>query len=142
MLINRLHGFPVSIVLAQAALESGWGTSRFFLQANNPFGIWSFNPDDDRMVASSHRSGEKIYLRKYHNLEQAIEGYYVTLATGPYSDFRIARRKTSSPYLLCEDLSIYSEKGEVYVKELQQVIRTNDLTKYDSYQIAPKYIVE
>ena len=53
LLIRRLHTFPVSIVLAQAAIESGWGSSRFFLQANNPFGIWSFNTKHSRVAASS-----------------------------------------------------------------------------------------
>jgi Bax protein len=142
MLIARLHGFPVSIVLAQAAVESGWGTSRFFLQANNPFGMWSFNSDQQRIAASSHRSGEKVYLRKFNNLEQAIEAYYVMLATGPYADFRLAIHQTDDPYQLCDHLLDYSERGEAYVQEIKNVIRMNDLTKYDSYRIAPKYIVE
>ncbi len=141
MLIARLHGFPVSIVLAQAAVESGWGTSRFFLQANNPFGMWSFNSDQQRIAASSHRSGEKVYLRKFNNLEQAIEAYYVMLATGPYADFRLALHQTADPYELCDHLVSYSERGEAYVQEIKNVIKTNNLTKYDSYRIAPKYIV-
>ncbi len=142
MLIARLHGFPVSIVLAQAAVESGWGTSRFFLQANNPFGMWSFNPDENRMAASSHRKGEKVYLRKFSNLEQSIEAYYVMLATGPYSDFRAAMQKSTDPYKLCDYLIDYSERREDYVSELKTVIRTNDLVKYDSYRIDPKYILD
>lgn len=63
MLKSRLHTFPVSIVLAQAAIESDWGTSRFFLEANNPFGLWSFNPHQERIEASSTRHGKKVYLR-------------------------------------------------------------------------------
>ncbi len=142
MLIARLHSFPVSIVLAQAAIESGWGTSRFFLQANNPFGIWSFNLDEKRIEASSHRRGEKIYLRKFDNLEQSIEAYYVMLASGPYSDFRAAMQTTSDPYKLCDYLIDYSERREEYVAELKNFIRANDLVKYDDYRIAPKYVVK
>ena len=140
LLKSRLHTFPVSIVLAQAAIESAWGTSRFFLKANNPFGLWSFDPNEDRIVASSTRSGTKVYLRKFNNLEQAIVGYYTTLATGPFADFRKERRKTSNPYILVKYLIDYSERREAYVQELTSVIKGNNLTKYDDYCIDPQYI--
>ncbi len=140
LLKRRLHTSPVSIVLAQAAIESAWGTSRFFLEANNPFGLWSFNSNEDRIQASSTRSGTKVYLKKFKNLEKAIEGYYKTLATGPYTDFRKERLKTKNPYILVKYLINYSERKEAYVQELASVIRGNDLTKYDNYRIDPKYI--
>jgi len=140
LLKSRLHTFPVSIVLAQAAIESAWGTSRFFLKANNPFGLWSFNSNEQRIAASSTRSGTKVYLRKFNNLEQAIEGYYTTLATGPFVDFRRERLKTNNPYVLVNYLIDYSERREAYVRELTSVIKGNDLTKYDDYRIDPKYI--
>ena len=141
MLKSRLHTFPVSIVLAQAAIESAWGTSRFFLEANNPFGLWSFNSDEERIEASSHRQGEKVYLRKFNNLEQAIDAYYTTLATGsPFTDFRAERLKTDDPFVLVNYLIDYSERREAYVKELVSVIKSNDLVIYDSYKIAPGYM--
>jgi Bax protein len=140
LLKSRLNTFSVSIVLAQAAIESAWGTSRFFLEANNPFGLWSFNSNEDRIAASSTRSGKKVYLRKFSNMEQAIDGYFTTLATGPFTDFRKERLKTNDPYVLVKYLVDYSERREAYVKELTSVIRGNDLTKYDSYVINPEYI--
>ncbi len=140
LLKSRLTTFPVSIVLAQAAIESAWGTSRFFLEANNPFGLWSFNSNEDRIPAESTRSGKKVYLRKFDNLEQAIEAYFLTLATGPFSEFRKKRLSSSDPYVLVNYLIDYSERREAYVKELVSVIRGNDLTKYDSYIIDPAYI--
>jgi len=140
LLKSRLTTFPVSIVLAQAAIESAWGTSRFFLEADNPFGLWSFDPNEDRIEASSTRSGKKVYLKKFRNLEQAIDGYYTTLATGPFADFRKHRLKTKDPYELVNYLIDYSERREAYVKEVTSVIRQNDLTKYDNYKIDPKYI--
>ena len=142
MLIKRLHTFPVSIVLAQSAIESGWGTSRFFLEANNPFGLWSFDPKQERIEASSTRSGTKVYLRKFSNLEEAIDAYYTTLATGgPYSEFRTERLKSSDPYVLVNYLINYSERKEAYVNEVKGVIRVNNLVKYDSYRIAPGYLL-
>lgn len=140
LLKSRLTTFPVSIVLAQAAIESAWGTSRFFLKADNPFGLWSFDPNESRIEAKSTRSGTKVYLRKFHNLEQAIDAYYTTLATGPFADFRKHRLTTQDPYTLVKYLIDYSERREAYVEELTSVIRGNNLTKYDSYEIDPKYI--
>jgi Bax protein len=141
MLKSRLHTFPVSIVLAQSAIESGWGTSRFFLEANNPFGLWSFDPKQQRIEASSTRNGTKVYLRKFNNLEEAIEAYYTTLATaGPFTAFRAARLKTNDPYDLVNYLIDYSERREAYVNEVKGVMRGNDLVKYDTYKIDPKYI--
>ncbi|HJN05538.1 MAG TPA: glucosaminidase domain-containing protein [Bacteroidales bacterium] len=142
LLKSRLHTFPVSIVLAQAAIESAWGTSRFFLEANNPFGLWSFNPHQERIEASSTRHGKKVYLRKFNNLEQAIDAYYTTLSTGPFADFRAERLKTNDPFVLINYLIDYSERREAYVEEIKQVITGNNLVKYDSYRIAPKYIAK
>jgi len=141
MLKSRLHTFPVCIVLAQSAIESGWGTSRFFLEANNPFGLWSFDPKQERIEASSTRDGTKVYLRKFNNLEEAIDAYYTTLATGgPFRDFRAARLKTNDPYDLVNYLIDYSERREAYVDEVKGVIKGNNLVVYDTYKIAPEYI--
>ena len=141
ILIKRLHTFPVSIVLAQAAIESGWGSSRFFLQANNPFGIWSFDPKHSRIAASSTRDGTKVFLRKFEDLEQAIDTYYLMLATGkPFAAFREARLRTSDPDTLIQSLKMYSERRESYITDLAQLIRTNHLKRYDPYKIAPDYL--
>ena len=140
-LLVRMHTFPVSIVLAQAAIESGWGTSRFFLQANNPFGMWSFDPKHQRVAADSTRDGAKVYLRKFDDLEQAIDAYFVMLATGkPFNAFRKARLRTGDPDSLIQTLTLYSERREAYVQDLAKVIRTSHLKKYDTYAIAPDYI--
>ncbi len=142
MVKSRLHTFPVCIVLAQAAIESAWGTSRFFLEANNPFGLWSFDPHQERIEAASTRNGKKVYLRKFNNLEQAIDAYYTTLSTGPFADFRAERLKTNDPFVLINYLIDYSERREAYIEEIKQVITGNKLVKFDSYRIAARYIVE
>jgi len=137
----RMHTFPVSIVLAQAAIESGWGTSRFFLEGNNPFGIWSFDPKHNRIAASSTRDGTKVYLRKFSNLEQAIDAYYVMLATRqPFADFRKARLKTNNPDTLIQSLKMYSERRESYINDLALLMRTSHLKDYDSCKLIPRYL--
>lgn len=141
LLIKRLHTFPVSIVLAQAAIESGWGSSRFFLQANNLFGIWSFDPKHQRIAADSTRNGTKVFLRQFDDLEQAIGNYYLLLATGkPFAAFRRARLQTNNPDTLIQALKMYSERREAYVDDLALVIRTSHLKRYDNYEIAPAFL--
>ena len=140
ILIKRLHAPPTSIVLAQSAIESGWGTSRFFLQAYNPFGLWSFDKNEDRIEATGSREEKKIYLKKFKNLSESIDAYFVLIATGPYANFRAENLKTHDSLELVKYLHQYSEKREIYVKSLAQIIKSNDLQKYDSYKISPEYI--
>ncbi len=139
-LLKRMHTFPVSIILAQAANESGWGSSRFFIQADNPFGIWSFDAGESRIAASKSRNGKVIYLRKFNNLAEAIDAYYVMLSTRKiFSSFQEAIQKTSNPFVLVRALSSYSERGNNYVNDLIQLMKNNKLHRYDTYEIAPTY---
>ncbi|HFB62350.1 MAG TPA: hypothetical protein ENJ69_05140 [Bacteroidetes bacterium] len=141
-LIKRLQTFPVSIILAQAAIESGWGSSRFFREGNNIFGMWSFDSTENRMPSLSHRNGTRIYLQKFDNLEQAIEAYFFMLNTRrPFAAFRTLRDKTDNPLVLIDSLKRYSERGENYIDDLARIIRTNHLQQYDSCRIAPQYLV-
>ena len=64
-LLSRMHTHPVSIILAQAALETGWGTSRFYNKANNIFGVWSYNKNEPRISAEETRGAKTIYVKKY-----------------------------------------------------------------------------
>ncbi len=67
-LLIRMKTHPVSIVLAQAAIESAWGESRFFKKGNNIFGMWSYNRKEPRMRARETRNGKPVYLKKYRSL--------------------------------------------------------------------------
>lgn len=136
-LLARLKPHPVSIVLAQAALESSWATSRFFLQANNPFGMWSTNPKEPRIAATVKRGGTRtIWLKKFTTLDDAIRAYYETIARArAYKKFRTLRMLSNNPYKSTEGLDKYSEMGEAYTKELNKVIRYNNFTLYDTIQL-------
>ncbi len=134
-LYTRTKPFPPSIVLAQAAIESGWGTSRFFTEANNPFGMWSFDENEKRIKSGSHRNGKYIYLRKFDNLEQAIEAYLDMLSKRElFKAFRQKNLKTDDPVELAKTLTAYSERGEAYVRDVIAVIKKNDFQKYDHYK--------
>jgi Bax protein len=131
-LLAALKPHPPSIALAQAALESAWGTSRFFVEANNIFGVWSFHKDEPRIAASRQRGDKTIWLREYNSLEDSVRHYYRVLARGhAHQHFRDLRLETDDPYQLVQMLDQYSELREVYVNELVTLMRFNNLTRYD-----------
>lgn len=138
-LLKRLHPHPVSIVIAQAALETGWGNSRFYKEANNIFGVWSFNKNEPRIAAGVQRDGQKtIYVKKYKNLEASIEGYYRMMAKGrAYKQFREARLHTDNPFEIIPYLDHYSELRHEYVKRLYYVIKSNKFYLLDDPQHLP-----
>ena len=140
LLSKKMITRPNSIMLAQAAIETGWGSSRFFVQANNTFGVWSFNSDESRIRALGTRNGKPIYVRKYDNLSASIIDYYKVIARGPYDEYREARKRTDDPFVLVEYLFRYSEMGQEYIDRLKTVMRKSNLTKYDDYQLDPNYI--
>ena len=130
-LLQRVKPHPKSIAIAQAAMESGWGTSRFTKVANNLFGVWSFNKNEPRVPASIKRGDKTIYVKKYKSVYESIKDYYKVLATGRgYSEFRALKMLSSDPFKLVKKLDNYSEKRSEYTKELSQVIRYNKLYMY------------
>lgn len=132
-LLACLKPHPQSITLAQAAMESSWGTSRFFTEANNIFGMWSSNPNEPRVAAAEKRGGTKtIWLRKFESVQESVQAYYKLMAKGKaFKEFRALRLQTNDPYQLVQKLDNYSEIGAKYGEELAQVIKYNKLIKYD-----------
>lgn len=142
LLNRRLITHPNSIVLAQAAVESGWGKSRFFKEANNLFGIWSYRANEPRIQASSSRLDYQVYLRKYSNVSESIIDYFQTIGRAkPYTAFREKRMTTTDIDVLLPLLSRYSERKQEYVRQLRSMIKFNEFEQYDSYTIDPSYIV-
>ena len=132
-LLLALYPHPVSIALAQAAVESAWATSRFSREANNLFGMWSIKQDEERIAASEQREGKRtIWLKKFPSVEASIRAYYLTIARAKeYKEFRKLRSQSTNVYEMIKGLDKYSELGEEYVKIIRGVIRYNKLTKYD-----------
>jgi len=138
-LLCALKPHPKSIAIAQAAMESAWGTSRFFKEANNIFGVWSISPQQKRIAAGSKRGKETIWLRKFDSLEEAVDAYYFMLSSKKaYRKFkRLNCDDNNSVYTILEGLLPYSERGEDYIKGLASIIRHNKLTRYDT-EVAKK----
>ena len=132
-LLAALKPHPRSIALAQAAMESAWATSRFFIQANNVFGVWSFDKNEPSIAAGEQRGDKTIWLKKYSSIYASVKDNYRILAKGDaFKEFRALRVKTNNPYELVKKLDRYSEKGDEYGKELASMISFNNFAKYDS----------
>jgi len=132
-LLLALKPHPQSIVIAQAAIESAWGTSRFFKEANNIFGMWSKNPNEPRIAAGVKRNGTyTVWLKKFTTLDESIRQYYITIGrVKDYKEFRALRYKTEDTSQLVKKLDKYSELGNEYAKIISSVIRHNNLIQYD-----------
>ncbi|HIP51366.1 MAG TPA: hypothetical protein EYG94_04675, partial [Campylobacterales bacterium] len=125
-LANRLKTHPVSIVLAQAAIESAWGESRFFKKGNNIFGMWSFSKNEPRIKALGNRNGKAIYVKKYANVSEAIDDYFTVIGRGAYKNFRKQRNITDNPLVLVDYLVNYCELDN-YPSKLRKFIVYNKL---------------
>tara|TARA_R110001583_G_scaffold38455_2_gene124283 strand:- start:768 stop:1493 length:726 start_codon:yes stop_codon:yes gene_type:complete len=132
-LLMALKPHPKSIAIAQAAMESSWATSRFFKEAYNIFGVWSFDANEPRIAALKKRENKTIWVRKYKSVEDSVYDYYRTLARGDaFQSFRETKMETSDPFILVTKLHRYSEKGDAYGEELTAIIKFNKFDSYDS----------
>ena len=131
-LLMALKPHPISLTLAQAAMESSWGTSRFYKEAKNVFGVWSFNKNEPRIAASGQRGTKTIWLKKYATLKDSIRDYYKNLGRSfAFKEFRQEKINSNNPYILVTKLDRYSEKGSLYGKELTAMISYNKFIHYD-----------
>ncbi|HET7922416.1 MAG TPA: glucosaminidase domain-containing protein [Gammaproteobacteria bacterium] len=142
LLLRRVDMVPVALVLAQAAQESGWGTSRFALEANNLFGIWTW--DEDAGAAPLRRRSEAShFVRIYPDVRSSVRAYLHNINIGfAYREFRTLRAslraqgKPLDPLLLAGTLERYSTAGELYVANIRTMIRSNDLGKLGNLSLA------
>ena len=130
---------PNSIIIAQAAIESGWGTSRFFLEGFNLFGIHSFYSGDMKIKAQGSGTSKPVYVKKYDSILSSVSDYLRTLAkSNAYSDFRIARFHNHSVNDMLLYLENYSIRRELYINDLKEIIEYNNLFIYDNIEINQK----
>lgn len=131
---ERIIIYPTSLILSQAAIESGWGTSRFFKEGNNIFGVWSLNSNENRIHALETRdNGYKAALRKYDSLKDSIYDFILILSrVEAYHNLRHAIHAKKTPEEIAAYLNKYSEEGEDYVKKVISVLKFNNFEKYDN----------
>ena len=135
-LMHRMDMIPVSIALAQAAKESGWGTSRFALEGNAIFGQWTW---DGQGIAPLKRDGGKNHkILKFPILRASVKAYKNNLNTHKsYSKFREKRKSLRSKnkkitgLALTDTLKNYAQTGSEYTKILNQIITQNRLSDFE-----------
>lgn len=137
-LLKRVDIVPVSLALAQAAEESGWGTSRFADQGNAIFGQWTWG--EQGILPNEQRAGLGNYkIASFDSPLESIQSYMHDLNTNTaYGDLRARRsamRLAGESVLgwdLAESLTSYSERGEEYIKSLHAIMRVNKLAPADT----------
>ena len=141
----RMDEVPISMAIAQAAKETGWGTSRFALEGNALFGQWTWSGEGIKPAGADDDSTHKIM--KFKVLQASVKAYQRNLNThNSYKEFRSARAelrdrgKKLDSIILSEYLDRYAETGKKYVKILQLIIKQNQLTDFDDAKLLPSSI--
>ncbi len=141
----RMDEVPVSMAIAQAAKETGWGTSRFAQEGNALFGQWTWTGEGIKPAGADNNSTHKVM--KFKVLQASIKAYQRNLNThSTYKNFRSARAQLRDngqkldSVILAEHLDKYAETGKLYVKILQQIIRQNNLEDFDDAKLLPTSI--
>jgi len=141
----RMDEIPTSMIIAQAAKETGWGTSRFAQEGNALFGQWTWSGEGIKPANADKDTTHKIM--KFNVLQASVKAYQRNLNThSSYRDFRSARAEMRDngekldSTALTEHLDSYAETGKEYVKILQQIIRQNNLEDFDDAKLLPSSI--
>ncbi len=130
---SRLIIYPTSLILTQGAIESGWGTSRFFREGNNLFGMWSSNPNEPRIPAKGVRANGFVpHLKKYESVKDSVADFVLNLSRNKaYTKLRKLINEKQPPAVIAQGLINYSEEKEVYVKKVINTMNYNNFTEYD-----------
>ena len=139
-LIEKIDIIPTSIALAQAAKESGWGTSRFALEGNAIYGQWTWNGDGIEPLEKTKDQNHKIL--KFPLLRASVKAYIANLNTHRgYKSFREKRatlrkqNKKLTGLELIHELKNYAQTGKEYTKTLEKIIKQNDLEELEAVTI-------
>ncbi len=134
----KIDVIPPSMSIAQAAVESAWGKSRFTKKANNIFGHWTYNSKNG-IVPKRRPAGSKHFIRVFPNIQSSLRAYMLNLNRHTaYKSFQKKRYQTRTKNKnpmgmeLSQTMLKYSGIGKKYLAILKSVIRKNKLQKYDN----------
>ncbi|MBD1138923.1 glucosaminidase domain-containing protein [Pelagibacterales bacterium SAG-MED46] len=141
----RLDEIPVSLAIAQAAKETGWGTSRFAQEGNALYGQWTWSGEGLKPKEAEEGKGHKVM--KFNVLQASVRAYQRNLNThSTYKKFRKVRAelrdqgKPLDSLELSKYLNKYAETGNQYVEVLQKIIKQNKLKDFDDAKLLPSSI--
>lgn len=142
-LLRRLDEIPPALVLAQAANESGWGTSRFAIEGNNLFGIWTFQRETG-LIPEARAGDLEHKVRTFPDIRASVKAYLYTLNIGKsYRELRKLREtmrhanESLDAVTLAAGLIHYSQRGTEYVDEVRAIIERNQLNFLDEVALHP-----
>jgi Bax protein len=137
LLLPKVDVIPPSMVLAQAAVESAWGTSRFAREANNFFGQWCYEPGCG-LVPVKRRSGDNHEVARFESPSDAVDSYFRNInshsAYAPVRAIRAKQRQQGGQFSgdhLIEGLHSYSTRRGGYIRELRTVMQGNNMGRFD-----------
>ena len=138
----RMDVIPVSLAIAQAAKETGWGTSRFALQGNALYGQWTYSDQGIKPEDADSSTTHKVM--NFNELKLSVRAYQRNLNThSGYKDFRMVRailrdnNKDLDSLILADYLDKYAETGKEYVVILKKIIKQNNLKDFDDAKLMP-----
>ena len=138
----RMDIIPVSLAIAQAAKETGWGTSRFAIEGNALFGQWTWSGEGIKPAGADTNATYKVM--KFNVLKASVRAYQRNLNThSSYKKFRFIRaqlrddNKKLDSLKLAEYLNNYAQTGTEYTKVLKQIIQQNQLQDFDEAKLLP-----
>ena len=142
----RMDEVPVSLTIAQAAKETGWGTSRFAIEGNALFGQWTWSGEGIKPAEVNQKS-KTHKVMKFKVLKASVRAYQRNLNThSGYKKFRAARAEMRDngeqldSLILAEYLDKYAETGKEYIKVIKQIIKQNTLQDFDKVKLLPTSI--
>ena len=141
----RMDIVPVSLAIAQAAKETGWGKSRFALEGNALFGQWTWSGEGIKPAGADADTTHKVM--KFKVLKTSVKAYLRNLNThSSYKKFRLVRAvlrdngKNLDSLILVNYLDKYAATGEQYIVILKKIIKQNNLKDFDDVQLMPSSI--
>ena len=136
LLDKKVLPIPTSLALAQAAIESGWGTSRFSAEGNALYGQWSWSPNSG--IKPLDASNSQAFVKSFPDLKSSVRSYMRNLNTHfAYKEFRnlriayIKKGKWPDGLALASALYPYAETGDEYVESIKNIILHNNLQRFD-----------
>ncbi len=140
-LLNKINTIPISLILAQSIIESGWGASRFAQEGNALFGQWTWKNDDG--IKPKENLDANFSVKNFENLLESVNSYILNLNTHPaykeLRNFRISQYNGGKKVTgndMANFLEKYAEIGFEYITKVKNMIKKNQLSKYENSTLA------
>ena len=140
-LLNKINSIPISLILAQSIIESGWGASRFAQEGNALFGQWTWKNDDG--IKPKGNLDANFSVKSFDSLLDSVNSYILNLNTHPaykeFRNYRISQYNTGKKITgieMANFLDKYAEIGFEYVTKVKKMIKKNKLINYENSSLA------